>query len=139
MSTCSSSLARRSSEGGAWEARSLLAAGQIRGECGCRRAGRLIEGELPANLAAGVRRRVDVDVEVALQELREEKWGERLGEYIEVLERLFWPELIIVGGGVSAKHEKFFKFIKPRAKLVPAGFLNQAGIAGAAIWAGEAK
>jgi polyphosphate glucokinase len=44
-----------------------------------------------------------------------------------------------VGGGVSSKHKKFFKFIKSRAKLVPAQFLNQAGIAGAAMWATEAK
>jgi polyphosphate glucokinase len=77
--------------------------------------------------------------------VREEKdlswheWGGRLQEYVEVLERLLWPELIIVGGGVSSKHEKFFKFIEPRAKLVPAEFFNQAGIAGAAIWAVEAK
>lgn len=66
-----------------------------------------------------------------------EEWGERLCEYVKVLERILWPELIIVGGGVSAKHKKFFKYIKPRAKIVPAEFLNQAGIAGAAMWAAE--
>jgi polyphosphate glucokinase len=71
------------------------------------------------------------------KDLSWEEWGGRLWEYVEVLESLFWPELIIVGGGVSSKHEKFFKFIKPRAKLVPAEFLNQAGIAGAAMWASE--
>lgn len=69
------------------------------------------------------------------KELSWEEWGGRLCEYVKVLEELFWPELIIVGGGVSSKHAKFFKFIKPRAKLVPAKFLNQAGIAGAAMWA----
>jgi polyphosphate glucokinase len=68
-----------------------------------------------------------------------EEWGERLHDYVKVLERLFWPELIVVGGGVSSKHRKFFKFIKARAKMVPAEFLNQAGIAGAAMWAAEAK
>ena len=73
------------------------------------------------------------------KDLSWEEWGDRLCEYVKVLERLLWPELIIVGGGVSSKHEKFFKFIKPRARLVPAEFLNQAGIAGAAIWAAEAK
>ena len=73
------------------------------------------------------------------KELSWEEWGGRLHEFIEVLERLMWPELIIVGGGVSSKHEKFFKFIKPRAKLVPAEFLNQAGIAGAAMFAAEMK
>ena len=73
------------------------------------------------------------------QDLSWEEWGGRLGEYLAVLEALFWPELIIVGGGVSAKHRKFFKFVKSRAKLVPAEFLNQAGIAGAAMWTAEAK
>lgn len=61
------------------------------------------------------------------------EWGKRLRDYIHDLERFLWPELIIIGGGVSAKHEKFFKYIKPRAKLVPARFLNEAGIVGAAL------
>lgn len=73
------------------------------------------------------------------QELEWDEWGARLSEYLAVLEKLFWPELIIVGGGVSSKHHKFFKHLKTRAKLVPAGFLNQAGISGAAMWAVEAK
>jgi polyphosphate glucokinase len=68
-----------------------------------------------------------------------EEWGERLHDYIGVLEALLWPELIIIGGGVSAKHKKFFKYIDPRAKLVPAEFFNRAGIVGAAMWAVEAK
>ena len=68
-----------------------------------------------------------------------EEWGGRLHEFIAELERLLWPELIIVGGGVSSKHEKFFKFIRARARLVPARFFNQAGIAGAAIWAAEVR
>jgi polyphosphate glucokinase len=67
------------------------------------------------------------------------EWGGRLDHYVAVLEDLLWPELIIIGGGVSSKHDKFFKFIKPRARLMPAQFLNQAGIAGAAMWAVQAK
>ncbi len=62
-------------------------------------------------------------------------WGRKLGAYIRVLEDALWPELIVIGGGVSAKHEKFFKYIKARAKVVPAGLLNEAGIVGAALWA----
>jgi polyphosphate glucokinase len=73
------------------------------------------------------------------KDLSWKEWGGRLKDYVHTLEKLLWPELIIVGGGVSAKHDKFFKFIKPRAKLVPAEFLNQAGIAGAAIWATEKR
>ena len=66
------------------------------------------------------------------------EWGGRLDHYIGTLERVLWPELIVVGGGVSAKHEKFFKYIKTRARLVPAAFLNEAGIVGAALWAESA-
>lgn len=73
------------------------------------------------------------------KDLSWEEWGERLTEYIGTLERLLWPELIIVGGGVSAKHEKFFPHVKTRAKLVPARAFNRAGIVGAALWAAEAR
>jgi polyphosphate glucokinase len=38
---------------------------------------------------------------------------------------------------VSAKNDKFFKYLKHRAPLVPAAFHNQAGIVGAALWAAE--
>ena len=65
------------------------------------------------------------------------QWGTRLGCYIGILEEILWPELIIIGGGVSAKHGKFFKFIQPRARLVPAEFLNNAGIVGAALFAAK--
>lgn len=66
------------------------------------------------------------------------KWGRRLGRYVQLLEQILWPELIIIGGGVSAKHEKFFPYLKTRARLVPAEFFNQAGIVGAALYAAEA-
>jgi polyphosphate glucokinase len=63
------------------------------------------------------------------------EWGTRLGVYIDILETILWPELIVIGGGVSAKHAKFFKYVKPRVRMVPAEFLNEAGIVGAALWA----
>jgi polyphosphate glucokinase len=65
------------------------------------------------------------------------RWGRELNRYISVLEKILWPELIVIGGGVSAKHEKFFKFLDSRAKVVPAEFLNHAGIVGAALWAAQ--
>lgn len=73
------------------------------------------------------------------RDLSWEQWGHRLCDYVAVLEKVIWPELIIIGGGVSAKHRKFFKYIKPRAKLVPAEFFNEAGIVGAALAGGEAQ
>jgi polyphosphate glucokinase len=72
------------------------------------------------------------------QDLSWEEWGRRVHEFVAELERLLWPELIIIGGGVSAKHLKYFKYLRPRARLVPARLLNQAGTVGAAIRAAEA-
>lgn len=64
-------------------------------------------------------------------------WGKELGDYIHTLENMLWPELIIIGGGISAKSDKFFRHVKPRARMVPAQMLNEAGIVGAATWAAE--
>jgi polyphosphate glucokinase len=73
------------------------------------------------------------------KDLSWEEWGDRLRHYVHILERVLWPELIVIGGGVSTKHRKFFKYLKPRAKLVPAKLFNEAGIVGAALWAERAK
>lgn len=73
------------------------------------------------------------------KDLSWEEWGERLTDYIGMLERLLWPELIVIGGGVSAKHEKFFPHVKTRARLVAARSFNRAGIAGAALWGAEGR
>jgi polyphosphate glucokinase len=69
------------------------------------------------------------------RDLSWEEWGDRLNEYLGLLERVLWPELIIIGGGVSAKHEKFFHYLRTRARLKPARMLNAAGIVGAALHA----
>lgn len=71
------------------------------------------------------------------KDLSWEEWGARLNDYLAILETILWPELIIIGGGVSAKHRKFFQYLKTRAKLVPAEFFNEAGIVGAALWGKE--
>jgi polyphosphate glucokinase len=73
------------------------------------------------------------------QNLSWKEWSRALNDYIGILETILWPELIIIGGGVSAKHEKFFRFLKTRATLVPAEFFNEAGIVGAALWAAERR
>jgi polyphosphate glucokinase len=62
-----------------------------------------------------------------------EDWGARLNEYISFLEFLTGPELIILGGGASKKLELFQNQLKLKAKVVPAMFLNEAGIIGAAM------
>jgi polyphosphate glucokinase len=67
------------------------------------------------------------------KDLEWKEWGIRVNEYLNYLEHLFWPDLIIFGGGVCKHHYEFFRFLETRATLVPAAFLNNAGIVGAAI------
>lgn len=73
------------------------------------------------------------------RKLEWDRWGEEFGDFLGTMEELFWPQLIIIGGGVSAKHRKFFKYLQTRAKLVPARLRNEAGTIGAALWAAEQK
>lgn len=62
-----------------------------------------------------------------------EKWGKAVNEYLLAVESLVWPDLIIIGGGVSRKAAKFLPLIKTQAKVVPARLRNEAGIIGAAL------
>ncbi|GAB3454023.1 ROK family protein [Kineococcus endophyticus] len=65
------------------------------------------------------------------------QWAKRLQRYYSHVEDLLWPDLIVVGGGVSKKHEKFLPHLDLRAPIVPAQLRNDAGIIGAAMLAAE--
>jgi polyphosphate glucokinase len=65
------------------------------------------------------------------------EWAGRLDAYLHGLETILWPERIILGGGVSAKHEKFLHLLTTRAPVVPAELRNRAGLIGAALYAAE--
>ena len=69
------------------------------------------------------------------EDLSWKKWSHRVQTYLELVDRLFWPDLIIIGGGVSKKSEKFLPHIDVAAQVVPATMLNNAGIVGAALFA----
>lgn len=69
------------------------------------------------------------------EELSWSEWAQRLQKYYSTLERLFTPDLIIVGGGVSKSHEEFLPLLKLNTKIVPAVKRNNAGILGAAALA----
>ena len=64
-----------------------------------------------------------------------EEWSQDLNRYLCHVERLFSPDLIVIGGGVSKKFDKFGPFLSTSADLVPAKLRNDAGIVGAAMWA----
>jgi polyphosphate glucokinase len=63
------------------------------------------------------------------------QWAKRVDEYLDQLESLMWPDLVIIGGGVSKKGEKFIPLLTPRCEVVAAKLLNEAGIVGAALTA----
>jgi polyphosphate glucokinase len=71
------------------------------------------------------------------EDLSWEKWAHRLQTYFRTVENLFWPDLFVIGGGVSKKSAKFLPLLDIRTPIVPAELLNDAGIIGAAVLASE--
>jgi polyphosphate glucokinase len=67
------------------------------------------------------------------EDLSWREYAKRLDEYLHKIEDLLWPDLIVIGGGISKKSEKFFPHLTARTKIVTAQMLNEAGIAGAAL------
>ena len=62
------------------------------------------------------------------------EWAKHVNEYLEYIDFLMSPHLIIVGGGISRKSDKFLPLMTGlHARVVPAAMLNDAGIIGAAM------
>ncbi|MGI8650619.1 MAG: polyphosphate--glucose phosphotransferase [Rubrobacter sp.] len=61
------------------------------------------------------------------------KYGRRLDEYLNKIDALLWPDLIVLGGGISKKSDRFMSELSVRAEVVIAEMHNEAGIAGAAL------
>ncbi len=67
------------------------------------------------------------------------KYAKRLNRYLSTMEKLFWPDLFIVGGGISKDSKKFLPLLTIETPVVPAQLLNDAGIVGAAMGAAQKK
>jgi polyphosphate glucokinase len=67
------------------------------------------------------------------EELSWGEWARRLERYFEALERYLWPDLFVVGGGVSRKADKFLGRLHLRTPIMAAELRNEAGIVGAAL------
>ena len=61
------------------------------------------------------------------------KWARRVDAYLALLQRYFWPDVFIIGGGVSRKWEKFLPRLTLTTPVLPARLRNEAGIIGAAL------
>jgi polyphosphate glucokinase len=73
------------------------------------------------------------DVVRKKEDLSWKKWAKRLDKYLNTLERLFSPDLMILGGGVIKKQELFIPLLSVRTRIIPAELGNDAGIVGAAL------
>jgi polyphosphate glucokinase len=62
-------------------------------------------------------------------------WAHRLQKYLELVERLLWPDLIVLGGGASKRADRFLHHLHLDTEVVPAALQNDAGIVGAALLA----
>ena len=71
------------------------------------------------------------------EDLSMEDWAERLTTYYRTLEKLFSPDLFVVGGGISKRADEFLPLLGIDTEIVPAKLRNKAGIVGAALYAAE--
>lgn len=60
-------------------------------------------------------------------------WAERVSTVLRHLEDLFWPKVIVAGGGISRDHEQWIPLLTNRTPVIPAVLKNTAGIVGAAM------
>lgn len=67
------------------------------------------------------------------EDLSYRQWAKRVDRYLNHLEKIFTPDLFVVGGGVSKDAERWLPHLQLRAPVVPAQLLNNAGIVGAAL------
>jgi polyphosphate glucokinase len=73
------------------------------------------------------------------EQLSWKKWARRVDAYLHLLQRYFWPDLIIVGGGVSRRWRRFLPRLTIPTPVVPARLRNDAGIVGAALAGAQAR
>jgi polyphosphate glucokinase len=73
------------------------------------------------------------DVVRKQQDLSWKKWAKRLDKYLNTLENLFSPDLVILGGGAIKKQDQFLPLLTLHTRVIPAELGNDAGIVGAAL------
>ncbi len=65
------------------------------------------------------------------------RWTRRLDKYLAQLHEIVWPELIVIGGGITKHADKFLDRVDPGCEVRIAELGNLAGIVGAALAAAE--
>jgi polyphosphate glucokinase len=91
-----------------------------------------LDGHAPVESWAAAKARQNED-------LTWEEWTERVDQFLDHLDRIFSPELFILGGGVSRKWDKWGTALTTTVETVPAQLENEAGIVGAAVAASRSS
>ena len=60
-------------------------------------------------------------------------WAAAVNEVLAAYHALLWPDVFIIGGGVTENWEHFGPLLASHAEIVPAHFRNDAGMIGAAM------
>ena len=89
-----------------------------------------MRGQASETLVSGVARE--------RRELKWKPWAKEFNEYLAMLDFYFWPDRVILGGGVSKRSDRYWEYLQSGAELVKARYLNTSGIIGAAYAAGLA-
>jgi polyphosphate glucokinase len=99
-----------------------------------------VDGKLVPNTELGHIEVECVDAEtIASDEVRKQqdlswkKWAKRFDKYLTTIEKLFSPDLIILGGGAVKNQDQFMQHLSVHTKIIIAEFGNEAGIVGAAL------
>jgi polyphosphate glucokinase len=107
-------------------------------------SGLFVDGRLVPNTEVGHLEWRGRDVELRLSGVAREKrhmrwraWANEFSAFLARLEVYFWPDLIILGGGVSKEMRKYEKWLKSRVPIKQARYLNTSGIVGAAMYAND--
>ncbi len=66
-------------------------------------------------------------------ELSWKQWGKELNKVLKYYNKIFSPNIIVLGGGVSKKFDEYKKYIDESLNVVPAQMRNVAGVVGAAM------
>jgi polyphosphate glucokinase len=69
----------------------------------------------------------------SVEKLDWRKWAERVNEVLAAYQALFWPDLFVIGGGVTEHFAQFSAFLQSKVEIQPAKFRAHAGIVGAAL------
>jgi len=91
-----------------------------------------LEGHVPAeaHFSAKARRRDDLDWE---------EWGSRTNRYLRHVNRVFNPDLIVLGGGLTKHWDLFHSYVDETLPVEPAVMGNSAGLVGAALWVSRSR